>query len=326
MSLNSGISLSRDKILQLLASVGSNPQKANPEIASQDYNWKEPHFFTKQQIEKVGEYAKSAADAIAARFTRFFQNDFQAENSSTKQYYAGYYVAETIEKNQKGYHLILKNQQNAPCGLIAVPTASAYQWLTILLGDSESRGDAQVELSRLETSLLSDIARSIAEALLSGKEKINLLPDSNISGNQFSLDIGNSEEIIEITFDIYKKESQDKTQAHFVVPSKLLSAIAGKTEAAKSANPKDTHNAILDHLKEIPVPITAALASTELSFEQILSIQPGDILLLEKKINEPISIVITGQERFYGRLAKSNNKLAAVITAACPAVNPSKDT
>ncbi|MFA5552979.1 MAG: FliM/FliN family flagellar motor switch protein [Phycisphaerae bacterium] len=318
MSIDALTSLTREKILQLLAEVGKNIPKTEQEIPAEDYNWKEPHFFNKQQLEKLDAFIKSASEAVAAKFTRFFQTEFKADAVSAKQYYAAYFVNRNIEQDQKLYYLILKNAQNNPYGLVAIPAATANKWLTLLLGDSETREGAAAELSKLESSLLTDIAKSISEAITTCSGKINLTAEKNITANHFSLDISDSEEILEITFDIYKNESEDKNKASFILPCRMLQEITGKTDNSKSNAPKDTQNAILEHLKDIPVKITAKLASTDLTFEQIFTLQQDDIMLLDKKINESITLIIEGQERFLGRLVKSNGKLAAVVTAACP--------
>lgn len=321
MSNETATTLTRDKIQQILSAVGQNKPKDDSEIAATDYDWNQPHFFNAEQLEKLNEFAKAAAEAIAVRFTRFFQTDFKTDINSTKQHYAGNFVSGTIKEGQKDYYLVLKDSENLSCGLIVIPAQVAEDWLSLLLGGSESRQETDTQLSKLEKSLLSDIAKSLAEAIISSNDKLSFKPDGNITNNNFSLEIGNCEELLEITFDIRKGDAEDKTRASLLLPCRTLLSIADKAESAESSPPKDPQSAILEHLNEIPVAVTVQLASTELTFEQIFTLQKQDILLLDKKIDEPLTLIVEGQKRFTGRLAKSQGKLASVIVEAVPMQN-----
>jgi flagellar motor switch protein FliM len=45
-----------------------------------------------------------------------------------------------------------------------------------------------------------------------------------------------------------------------------------------------------------------------------MGLRPGDILLLDKKVDEPVELIIQGQTFFRGRPAKSAGRYAVVIT------------
>ncbi len=64
----------------------------------------------------------------------------------------------------------------------------------------------------------------------------------------------------------------------------------------------------------MPVYITAQLASTVFTLKEIMSLEVGDILLLDKKVNEPIELITSGKTALLGRPAKLAGKFAVVIT------------
>lgn len=313
MSNEAKTNLSREKIQQLLAAVGKNLPKDEAEVQATDYDWNQPNFFNAEHLEKINEFAKAAAAAAAGRFEHFFQADSKVDVGEIKQHYAGYFVKCSIEEDKKGHYLTLKDSQNLSCGLVAVPAQTANNWLNLLLGDSESRDQAESKLSKLEASLLTDITKSLAGVIISSSDKLNFQPDSSITCNTFSLDIGDCEELLEIVFDIQKDGSENKSQLSLLLPCKTLLPIAGKTDSAQQLSPKDLQNTILEHIKEIPVVVDVQLATTELTFEQVFTLKDGDILLLDKKINEPLTLFVEGQKRFSGRLAKAKGNLATVI-------------
>jgi flagellar motor switch protein FliM len=67
-------------------------------------------------------------------------------------------------------------------------------------------------------------------------------------------------------------------------------------------------------MKQIPVCITAQLASTVLTLEEVMSLEVGDILLFDEKVNESVELIVSGRTAFRGRPAKSVGKHAVLIT------------
>ena len=60
--------------------------------------------------------------------------------------------------------------------------------------------------------------------------------------------------------------------------------------------------------------MTAQLDSAMLNFEDAIGLQIGDILLLDKKLDEGAEVMVQGRRLFYGRLAKNRGSKALVIT------------
>jgi flagellar motor switch protein FliM len=74
--------------------------------------------------------------------------------------------------------------------------------------------------------------------------------------------------------------------------------------------------AILEHLQQTPVSVKAQLACTALTLEEVMSLKPCDVLLLDKAIDEPVELIVEGRTLFHGQPAKSAGRHAVVITQA----------
>ena len=152
--------LSRDKIRQLLAAVGSMPTDETTQIESTEYDWHQPHCFNSTQLERLDGLTKTAAEAMAQKFADFYHNDFNVTITSTTQHFAGEYQSSTAE--QDDYYLPFNTDRQQPGGLVGIPSQTAFVWATQLLGDSESDSESKEgserKLSQLEESLLIDIA------------------------------------------------------------------------------------------------------------------------------------------------------------------------
>jgi flagellar motor switch protein FliM len=88
----------------------------------------------------------------------------------------------------------------------------------------------------------------------------------------------------------------------------------------KAANPagkssaEQISQAITGHLQQMPVSVTAQLACTYLTFQELAAIRPCDIVLLDKAVDESVELIVEGRTLFQGRPAKSAGRYAVVIT------------
>jgi flagellar motor switch protein FliM len=97
-----------------------------------------------------------------------------------------------------------------------------------------------------------------------------------------------------------------------------LETVAGqRTQTGKDSAAKDVTKLMLGHVHNVPVNVIARLACTELTFEEMSGLHTDDVLLLDKKINTPVELIIDGRIFFKGMLAKSQGKQAVVITERC---------
>ena len=95
----------------------------------------------------------------------------------------------------------------------------------------------------------------------------------------------------------------------------MLGPVVGKMEQdSVGFSTEKVSKAILRHLNEMPVLITGQLSSTVLTFEEIMDLQVDDILLLDKRIDEPVELIVGDRTFYYGRPAKSAGKYAVKIT------------
>jgi flagellar motor switch/type III secretory pathway protein FliN len=124
-----------------------------------------------------------------------------------------------------------------------------------------------------------------------------------------------TEELCKITFGIKKTDSENSSEVNlFIFCDKLAAAIEETAQTNNQISPKDISNAILEHLHKMPLCVKGQLASTHLNFEQIISLVTDDILLLDKKIDESIDLIIQDRTIFHGWPVKSAGNYAVAIT------------
>ena len=124
-----------------------------------------------------------------------------------------------------------------------------------------------------------------------------------------------TEELCRVSFNVKRAETDKSAAAYFLVPCRKLEPVAGTTrEAAAKASKENTANLILQHLGYTPVRVTAQLGDVGLSFEEMMDLQVNDIVILDKKVEEPVELIVEGRTVCYGWPVKSADNYAIAIS------------
>ncbi len=316
MSDISANNLNRQKVQQLLAAIGSGPVEDNTQVQTTEYNWHQPHYFSLKQIKKLDDLAKKFTTAVAEKFACLCQSDFNVATASITQHYAVESRNQTSDSKQE-YFLIFGKDKTHLCGAVGIPSQTAVIWARQLLGDSETEGDSDKDMSQLEVSLLSEIGSGIVKAFSSSYESFDFHPVDGFVKGQLPLLLKGTEELCRIEFNVKKADSEKESAAYLLILCSELDTVAGKTAFVGGPNaisPEEVSKAILRHIEQIQVNVTAQLASTQLTFNQVLNLQVGDILLLDKRVDEPMELMVDGRRVYYGLPAKSGDRYAVVFT------------
>jgi flagellar motor switch protein FliM len=306
--------LSKEKIHQLLIAVGSGPLEDTTGIKATEFNWNKPHYFDRKQLNRLDDFTKRVVRSMSVKFVDFCHSEFDVTVVSTEQHFAAELVNQAMESGQNDYYLAFGNDQDHPCGLISIPTQTAFVWATQLLGDPESEvDDSGRDLSQLEESLLLDLLSALIQAF--SQKNWDFQPGRNIARRLFPIELKGTEELCKISLDVKKTDQEKGTEAYILILCSKLESVVGKAEqAVGSFSADDISKAILGHMQKMPIYITAQLASTVLTLKEIMSLEVGDILLLDKKVNEPIELITSGRTALLGRPARLAGKNAVVIT------------
>ena len=304
--------LSKQRILQLLAAVGSKPADDSIDVEAVEYDWKKPHRFNTRQLKKLDDFFESAATSMSRRFADLCPGNFNVTIDSTEQLFVDT-LGQTSEQDQCDYYLAFSTEQTGTCGYIGVSSKTALVWTNNLLGEAEAEIDLERELSSLEESFLYDITCGIIEAFSEPHGTYDFRPTKQLTFKQMPLKL-KAGELTRIHFKV-QKEGTEGTDAQIMLLSDLLDPITGKTFHLDNEFSKDQiYKAAVDRIQQMPLSINVQLASTVLTLEQVMTLQVNDILLLNKKVDEPAEVIIDNQLVIHGQPVKSAGKYAVVIT------------
>jgi flagellar motor switch protein FliM len=321
---------SRTKMQQLLAAIGSRQTDGSKNMDVPPYDWYQPHCFNTQQMKKLSAFGAKLATSLAAKFGALCQKCSEVSISSISEHFSSQFIGQdhtdqdNKEKGPVNYYLPFSAGTDEPCGFISVPPQTALIWTTQLLGDTESKENTTRPLSDLEVSLLFDMAKLIVDAISATAEKINFRNTTTAVMDHLPLQLKGTEEFCKITFKTKKQNTENTSEAHILILcDKLIPLVTDSAQTAGKFSDKEITRAMQNHIEKIAIPITVQLATVAVTLEEALNLSPGDILVLDKKIDEPVHLLVNGRAIFKGRCAKSAGNYAIAITEPVAETTPS---
>jgi flagellar motor switch protein FliM len=306
--------LGRTKIQGLLAAVGSIAAQAEAQPEVNEYDWRDPHYFSEDQRDRLAAVMSQVAALLSERFVHFYGSESNVTPVSVTQHFADDVPNQiTLDRS---FCLTYGPDPKHPCGFLSVGTETALSWVTFLLGDSGSDDDPNRMLSPLEESLLADVVIAITETFLASlRPHQDLKHDGNIVKGPAAVPFEPTEEMCMIVFEVKRAEANEPSQMRFVLPCRTLAPLVGRPlQAAAKLSQEELQRIMTAHLQQMPVTITAKLSSTWLSFEEVLGLGRDDIMLLNKQIDEPLDLIIDNQPVFRARPVRSGGRYAVLVT------------
>jgi len=305
--------LNREKIQQLLSRIGvESMEDVNQNIEAVEYNWQKSHYFTNEQLKRLVSRANICATEISGRFSNLYQSEFETRAVSVSQHFADELHRETSVDD---YCLAFGTENQPPCGYVNMPSRTAVAWASQLLGSLEIEEDPSANLSQLEESLVLDVASLLIGAFFRSYIGLSLHPIGGIVRSKVPLEFQSTDELCKITVSITEVDSKKTSQAQLCIfCDKLKSIVSTSSQTDEQFSAEDLSRALRNHLNQMPLSVTARLASVELSFEDVMGLEVNDILLLNKGGDEHIEVIVEDRRLFSGMCAKSAGRYAVVIT------------
>jgi flagellar motor switch protein FliM len=302
-------------VSSLLTAIGSTKAEDGMVGEVSPFDWRHPRYFDQEQRNKIAAMMTQVAAVLSERFAHFYNQPFDVSVTSVAERFAGDMQDRITSK--ENICLAFGSSSNPTAGLLMVNTATAFSWVTLLLGDQDAPA-AERALSALEQSLLSDLMTALVKAFLPllGADK-DMKPAAQfvkgLPGSPFEA----AQEISTVVFQAKKANAETAKEITFVLPCSLLAPLAGKAIAAPPKGSADElPRLIMEHLQEMPVNVTAVLGRSALSFTEAVDLSPDDVLLLDKTVDVPIELRIDDRPVFWGHPAQCEGQYAVLVTAA----------
>jgi flagellar motor switch protein FliM len=187
-----------------------------------------------------------------------------------------------------------------PCGVILLPIQSAIAWTSRLLGGQA--GEIAVrELTALELSLVGEIMGTLGgtlQAVARGVSGPAFGVSEQIAQEKMPFIASPTTEYCRFAFSAGSEGSAGSEKAGlafaYVIQTSQLAGIYAPQAGKTAPQPGQSAKAMLAHMGGASVMATACLGSAVATVREIMDLEPGDIMLLQNRMGEPIELSVQG--------------------------------
>jgi len=86
------------------------------------------------------------------------------------------------------------------------------------------------------------------------------------------------------------------------------------THEQETVNDGQGQALLVRQLQRTPVPISVTLGSARLSFRDLLQLQPGDVIPLDRGVDDDLPVNVNGRQKFWCRPGLVGKRMAVSVT------------
>jgi flagellar motor switch/type III secretory pathway protein FliN len=171
-------------------------------------------------------------------------------------------------------------------------------------------------LSSVEESILQDAVVGITDAMISQLQEngqITLKRAEQIICGEWPLEARQLQDLCGFAFEIVFP--QKTIEINIMAVGEVMDAALGiMPRVQKPLSPAELSKKISRQLHEVPVEVTAQLCVSSIRIEDLVTLEPGDVLIIDKKTTEPIETLLNGRLCFHAWPAICEGKLSLVVS------------
>ncbi len=314
--------LNQDEIDSLMGAMenGELDELENEDTSSlkmKEYNFRRPNLITKDQLrnfETIHEtFSKEMTSALALMMRT--NTNFNLVSTEQQQY------GEFIESLPKVSHILKFSTEELPgVALIEMNLSLAFGIIDILLG---GEGEVATEIrvpTDIEISIMAPFMEKILERLQfcwislmevkikqegveADPEYVQAAPtDAPVVILSFDVKLGNANGIINICYPMPMIQAVNE----------YLDGVSGQMDSYYGKKADDeTRAQVFSTMLDVPMPFKVELGRARIKGRELMDLSTGDVLILDTKINELLTMKISGREVYKIKPGKINDEMYA---------------
>ncbi len=236
-----------------------------------------------------------------------------------------------VSLDQLAINEFMENMQNPTClygmklepfnrqAVLEIHPHLAYYIVDRVLGGPGHGNQLSRELTRIEQNVLHHLLTDIGRFLRSAWQhaaSFEIGPIEYYSSSNYLRFAKSGESVVSVTFEVSIEKSQNLlmiTYPYYLVQN-LLPGIANEDEPAETKPMLQDRKIIQRNIESTAASVSVHLGQSRLSLEEIINLQTGDVILLNRQTADNLELVIGDRTRFYGRAGVLKKRLAFKIT------------
>lgn len=313
--------LSQQEIDQLLNNMqGGGPKEATPDKDAVPYDFRLPNRISKIQLRTIRNIHENFAESISSFLMSKLQSIVNVNVLSVDQIYYSEYVLSV--QNPACLYIFEIKGTDIKC-ILELSIEFAFTLVDKLLGGSGSGEKQHKVITPIEQKVLILFADKVMQDL---KKTWQIIGDYDFEIERFESDIdftqitSQSESVLLISFEIFIGDQPFlmnlcfATYAFDSILPKLTSQNYSVIRPVKYSGGTTAKHIIADHLKKTELPIAVEFGKANISFNDLLKLQKGDVVMMDKRVGEELRVNISNKNLFYGLPGAVNGHKAVKIT------------
>lgn len=279
------------------------------------YNFRVPNRFTKEQIRVLRGIYEKFATSLSSHLSALLRKFCQVELVSVEEHSFSEFNSVLVDPVVLAI-IDLMPAQGQGFTLMEISPSLARGIIDRLMGGagkytSRIRQYTEIEIALMEklVSQFMDIMCESWSVFTQIEPKLERIE----TRSQFAQIIPGGEIVAIITFSVDMGEVEGTINycfPHVVVDSLIKDVKVHKTEYFDKKIPPQESKAkeILSKIEKTPLKLVAAFQDTNVTTKEVMTLQVGDVLLIDHKVSEPVNVQAKGITKFKGCLGTKNNK------------------
>jgi len=282
------------------------------------YNFRIPNRFTKDQLRALRgiyeNFSTSLSSHLSGLLRKFCQVDLMSIEEHTFSEFNNTILDPVllaiIELSPNQGLSLMEVSPSLTCGIIDRLMGGAGQF------SNQNRNYTEIEVALMEklSRQLIDIMRESWAIFCETTPKLERIE----TRSQFAQIVPSGETIAIVTF--YVKMGEVGGTINYCIPHVLIESLFknAKTKLdffeTTPLNLENKSGQILNKLERTPLSLVGSFSETTITTQEVMSLQVGDVILIDHKVNEEVDIKIKGVTKFKGYIGTKNNKRSIKVS------------
>jgi len=316
--------LSQEEIDALLAALSRGEVDADSLRQEQTkkkirlYDFRRPNKFSKDQLHTLQvifeNYSRSVSTYLSAQLRAAVQIDVLSVEQLTYDEFMRSLPNPTIM-------CVFSLQPLEGSAIMEINPNLGFAMLDRILGGPGLPPERIRPLTEIEITLIERLAQrmlSYLEEPWSGIIELQPVMDRIESNPQFTQIVSPSEMVVIISLE--SKIGDVLSLINICIPFLVLESITGKLNvnyyysSSVKERSKDSALVLKNRIENAMVPVKILIGSTVITVRELLELAPGDVIPLERRLDEDFEVVIGQKPKFRGKPGVVGNRLALKIT------------
>jgi flagellar motor switch protein FliM len=318
--------LSQEEIDALLGSASDLQRDAAgaaqlPSKSYITYNFRRPDRISKEQIRSLHFMHDRFARNVAQSLSAYLRTVSDISILSVEQFAYSEFLMSLPDPT--AFYAVSLNPYDSLAALELSPSV-AFTMIDRMLGGNGQSAALTRALTEIEQNVVDAVVRLMLESLTELWKPIGGI-EFRMQGRETRPQMlqvcAPNEIIILLVFDIRVAESRG--MLNIALPASMIEVV-GKNFSQGSRTRKEPSDRDRVHLAEnigrIPAYVAAVLDST-IRGEDLLALEPGDVVMIDRSVRDPLDVQVGGSSKFGARLTRTDGRAMLVVeTTAAPAM------